>query len=72
MPYPNPGYLPYVLFAYNNIYNLYDDITEVLKFPYNNIFIGMYSGNYSMYEINQTLPKSSRNFSRLIIMMIFK
>ena len=55
-PYPNPGYLPYLLFAYNNIYGLYDDITEVLVSPYNTYLLGMYSGNYSMWDINQTLP----------------
>ena len=57
-PYPNPGYLPYVLFSYQNIYNLFDDITEVLKYPYNEYLFGMYSGAYSMYEINQTLPQN--------------
>jgi len=56
LPYPNPGYLPYVLFSYQNIYNLFDDITEVLKYPYNQYLFGMYSGSYSMYEINATLP----------------
>ena len=58
MSYPNPGYLPYVLFSYQNIYNLYDDITEVLKYPYNQYLFGMYSGDYGMYEINQTLPSN--------------
>ena len=58
MPYPNPGYLPYVLFSYQNIYNLFDDITEVLLPPYNQYLFGMYSGSFSMYEINQTLPEN--------------
>ena len=54
--YPNPGYLPYVLFAYNNIYGLYDDISDVLIPPYDSFLFGMYSGSYSMWDINQTLP----------------
>ena len=58
MPYPNPGYLPYVLFSYQNIYNLFDDITEVLLAPYNQYLFGMYSGSFSMYQINQTLPEN--------------
>ena len=58
MAYPNPGYLPYVLFSYQNIYNLFDDITEVLLPPYNQYLFGMYSGAFSMYEINQTLPEN--------------
>ena len=52
--YPNPGYLPYVLFAYNKIYNLYDDINEVIKSPYT-ILADMYDGTYSMWEINNTM-----------------
>jgi len=55
-PYPNPGYLPYVLFAYNNIYGLYDDLSDVLIPPYDSFLFGMYSGSYSMWDINQTLP----------------
>jgi len=55
-PYPNPGYLPYVLFSYQNIYNLFDDITEVLLPPYNEYLFGMYSGSFSMSSINVTLP----------------
>ncbi len=56
MSYPNPGYLPYVLFSYQNIYNLFDDITEVLLPPYNQYLFGMYSGSFSMSSINATLP----------------
>jgi len=56
LPYPNPGYLPYVLFAYDYIYDLYDDITEVLQSPYSEYLFDMYSGQYDMFDINQTLP----------------
>ena len=56
-PYPNPGYLPYVLFAYNKIYNLYSDINDVLISPYNNFLYDLYNGNYSMWTINSYLPE---------------
>ncbi|MBF25189.1 MAG: hypothetical protein CMP49_01545 [Flavobacteriales bacterium] len=56
--YPNPGYLPYVLFAYDKIYNLYEDINDVLISPYNEDLYQMYNGNYDMWEINNTLPDS--------------
>ena len=49
--YPNPGYLPYVLFAYDKVYDLYEDINDVLKPQYNNL-ISMYNGTYDMWEIN--------------------
>ncbi|MEM7105312.1 MAG: T9SS type A sorting domain-containing protein [Bacteroidota bacterium] len=33
-PYPTPGYLPYVLLAYNEIYDLLDNLDEALVEPY--------------------------------------
>ena len=56
LPYPNPGYLPYVLFGYHNIYNLFSNINDVLIEPYNQYLFSMYSGEYNMSEINETLP----------------
>ena len=56
-PYPNPGYLPYVLFSYNKIYNLYDNINEVLIPPYNSTLFDMYDGTNSMWTINYILPE---------------
>ena len=53
--YPNPGYFPYVLFAYQNVYgNLYDNIGDVLKPEFDNLF-EMYDGTYSMSEINEEI-----------------
>ena len=53
--YPNPGYFPYVLFAYQNVYgNLYDDISDVLKPEFDNLFY-MYDGTYSMSDINEEI-----------------
>ena len=73
--YPNPGYLPYVLFAYDKIYNLYDNINDVLKSPYSNTLLDMYDGTYSMWSINNTMIDigeeffniSSNNFSPINI-----
>ncbi|MAQ70098.1 MAG: hypothetical protein CMD23_03275 [Flavobacteriales bacterium] len=56
-PYPSPGYLPYLLFAYNKIYNLYEDINDVLIPPYNNFLYNMYNGTYGMLTINALLPE---------------
>ena len=50
-PYPNPGYLPYVLFAYDKIYDLYDNLNDVLKPEYVNLE-SMYNGEYGMGAIN--------------------
>jgi hypothetical protein len=61
-PYPSPGYLPYLLFAYNKIYNLYEDINDVLIPPYNNFLYNMYNGTYGMLTINALLPEVPLRF----------
>jgi hypothetical protein len=58
LEYPNPGYLPYVLFGYHNIYNLFSNINDVLIEPYSQYLFSMYSGEYNMTEINETLPEN--------------
>ena len=56
-PYPTPSYLPYVLFAYQNVYgNLFSDPSEVFIAPYDNLLPGYFEGNHSTGEINALLP----------------
>ena len=53
--YPNPGYFPYVIFAYQNVYgNLYNNPSEILKPGFDELF-EMYNGEYSMSQINQQI-----------------
>tara|TARA_Y100000994_G_scaffold242984_1_gene240629 strand:+ start:3624 stop:4955 length:1332 start_codon:yes stop_codon:yes gene_type:complete len=53
--YPNPGYFPYIIFAYQNVYNnLYSDISEILKPGFEDLF-DMYDGTYSMNDINESI-----------------
>ena len=53
--YPNPGYFPYVIFAYQNVYsNLYTNISDVLKPGFAELF-DMYDGTYSMNDINEEI-----------------
>ena len=58
LPYPNPGYLPYLIFSYNKIYNIYEDINDALISPYNTFLYDMYDGSYDMWEINNELPST--------------
>jgi hypothetical protein len=53
--YPNPGYFPYIIFAYQNVYNnLYNDISEILRPGFEDLF-DMYDGTYSMNDINESI-----------------
>jgi hypothetical protein len=50
--YPTPGYLPYILFSYNLVYDIVPDVVSLLKPPYDSIIPPMFNGAYSMGEIN--------------------
>jgi acetyl esterase/lipase len=49
--YPSPGYLPYVLFAYNNIYKMYPDLSSVFVSPYYDEF-KVYFGDNPTSELD--------------------
>ena len=56
IPYSNPGYLPYILFGYNNIYKFFENPSEVLKSPYDSILPPLFDGTYSMGDVNKKMP----------------
>lgn len=53
--YPNPGYFPYIIFAYQNVYgNIYSDVSDIFKPGFDALF-EMYDGTYSMSDINEEI-----------------
>jgi pimeloyl-ACP methyl ester carboxylesterase len=56
--YPTPGYLPYVVLAYQSIYqNLFDEPSDFLKPPYDSIIPPLfYEGNTGIGSINNQSP----------------
>lgn len=55
-PYSHPGYLPYLIFSYNEIYNIYNSVEELLIAPYDSILPPLYNGEYTMNYINRRIP----------------
>lgn len=56
-PYATPGYLPYVVLAYQSVYgNFYDDVSEIFIHPYNETIPPLFDGTYSMGFINSQVP----------------
>ncbi len=52
-PYPTPGYLPYVMLSYNEVYGLVDSPSEVLKPPYDVTLPAIFfDKNQSMGDFN--------------------
>lgn len=54
--YPNPGYLPYLLLSYNEVYHMYDSVSDFLLEPYATILPPLFDGLHSMSEVNAVMP----------------
>ncbi|MEX1188170.1 MAG: lipase family protein [Bacteroidia bacterium] len=55
--YPTPGYLPYVVFAYQSVYgNFYDELSDVFLPPYDTSLLPLFDGMVSMADINAAVP----------------
>lgn len=56
-PYTHPGYLPYLIYSYQEAYKLVADASTLFKSPYDTMLPPMFDGNHSMGEINKMLPE---------------
>lgn len=56
-PYSNPGYVVYLLMGMNRVYgNLYQNVDEILKAPYDSLIPPYFNGQYPMDSVNSKLP----------------
>jgi pimeloyl-ACP methyl ester carboxylesterase len=56
-PYPDPSYLPYVLLAYDFVYDIWSEPSEVLVEPYASTVHDMFDGTLGAGDINALLPE---------------
>ncbi|MCF7668977.1 MAG: lipase family protein [Verrucomicrobia bacterium] len=54
--YVSPSYLPYTLFSYQDVYGIYDDITNALKSPYSSTLPPLFDGTHSGGDIDDEMP----------------
>lgn len=52
-PYPTPGYLPYILYSYNTVYDIIPDPVTILKPPYDSIVPPNMNQITTMGQLNQ-------------------
>ena len=55
-PYSFQGYLPYLIYSYNRVYNIYDDPNKVFKAPYDTSLAPMFDGTHTLFETNDIMP----------------
>ena len=55
-PYPSPFYLPFLVFAYDDVYELFSDPAEVFAAPYADTLAALVDGTHTASEINAVMP----------------
>lgn len=55
-PYGAPFYLPYLMFAYNEVYQMYDSPSDYLIAPYDTLLPPLFDGNHEGWEVDAVMP----------------
>jgi hypothetical protein len=55
-PYGSPYYLPYTVFAYDDVYGLFSSPSEYFIYPYDTLLPPLFDGNHSGNEVNNVMP----------------
>lgn len=56
-PYSHPGYLPYLMYSYQEVYKCFKDGTCSFKAPYAEMLPAYYDGKHTMSDINKVMPE---------------
>jgi hypothetical protein len=61
-PYPDPSYLPFVMFSYQYVYgNLYTNLSDVIVSPYDSLLPPLFDGFHNTGDINAVMPNVPKN-----------
>lgn len=72
-PYTNPGYVCYLFFGLNRVYNnLYTNYSDILKAPYDQTIPPYFNGNFPMDSVNAQLPAKLSDFIQDSVLTNFK
>ena len=55
-PYTHPGYLPYLLYSYQEVYKCFNDPNCSFKSPYAEALPSLFDGKHTMADINKVMP----------------
>ena len=60
-PYGAPFYLPYLMFAYNEVYQMYESPSDYLASPYDTLLPPLFDGNHEGWEVDAVMPSIPKN-----------
>lgn len=55
-PYGAPFYLPYLMFAYNEVYKMYDSPSDFLIAPFDQTIPPLFDGEHEGWEVDAVMP----------------
>lgn len=70
-PYGAPFYLPYLMFAYNEVYHMYDNYSDYLISPYDSLLPPLFDGTHSGGEVDAVMPDVPKNIIRTDVLEDF-
>ena len=70
--YPSPGYLPFTLLAYDMVYDIYDDVRDVIQSDYVEAVELMEKGETGFKKINRLLPEVPRDMLTVAFIDAFR
>jgi pimeloyl-ACP methyl ester carboxylesterase len=70
--YPTPGYLPFILYSYNEAYRIVPDVVALLKAPYDSIIPPMMNGEFSIGEVNSVSSSIPREMVKDSVMAAYE
>lgn len=54
--YDAPGYLPFIIFGLNMVYNMYSDYSDIFRAPYNTVLPPIMNGSNSLGYVESFIP----------------
>jgi len=72
IPYDAPYYLPFVLLAYNETYQLYENYSDFLVSPYDEILPPLFDGYHSPSEVDAVMPDTPNQIIQPSVLESFR
>jgi pimeloyl-ACP methyl ester carboxylesterase len=70
-PYGAPFYLPYLMFAYNEVYKMYDSPSDFLIAPFDQTIPPLFDGEHEGWEVDAVMPSVPKNIIKPEVLQDF-
>ena len=71
-PYEYPGYLPYLLFSYQEVYRISPDSSAFFQAPYDTLLPRLFDGKLNFRKVNKYLPEVPADMMKPALLKAYK